>query len=83
MITVEPEPTGPAKPTPLAVALSLIVLAAYFGFILLASLARPLMATVLFSGVSLGIFLAAGVLVLCMVLSSVFVVVSNRAQGVP
>ncbi len=72
--------TALARPSRLAVILSLIILIAYFGFVLLASLRQGLMGTVLFSGLSVGILLAASVLILCMVLSIVFVAVSSRIR---
>lgn len=81
MTTGAPVPALP-RPSRLAVVLSAIIIAAYFGFILLASLARAFMGAVpfpgLLPGVSVGILLAALVLVLCMALSSIFVVVANR-----
>jgi uncharacterized membrane protein (DUF485 family) len=80
MTTAEAVPATP-RPSRLAVVLSAIVLVAYFGFILLASLAPSLMGAVLFGGVSVGIVLAAAVLFVCIVLSSAFVVASNRAPA--
>lgn len=74
--------TGPlARPSRLALFLSAIILAAYFGFILLSSLARTLMGTVLIQGISVGLLFAAMLLVLCIVLSLVFVIHSNRTDG--
>jgi uncharacterized membrane protein (DUF485 family) len=65
-------------PTRLASLLSLAIAVAYFGFILLVALAKPLLGTIIVPGVSVGLMLAAGVLLLCILASFVFVAMENH-----
>jgi uncharacterized membrane protein (DUF485 family) len=65
-------------PTWLASLLSLTIVFAYFAFILLVALAKPLLGTMVTPGVSLGLILAAGLLLLCVLASFAFVVTENR-----
>lgn len=78
------EPPAPiVKPTGLALFLSLTIVIAYFGFILMVALAKPLLSTMIVPGVSLALILAAGLLLLCVLASFIFVIVENRktAEG--
>jgi uncharacterized membrane protein (DUF485 family) len=43
--------------------------------------AKPLLGTVLVPGVSLALILAAGLLLFCIVASSIFVIMENRKAG--
>jgi uncharacterized membrane protein (DUF485 family) len=74
-------PTASVTPTTLALLLSLAIVVAYFAFILLVALAKPLLATIVTPGVSLGLIFAAGLLVFCMLASFIFVVMQNRKDG--
>jgi uncharacterized membrane protein (DUF485 family) len=74
-------PTAPVAPTKLALLLSLTIVVAYFAFILLVALAKPLLATIVTPGVSLGLIFAAGLLVFCILASFIFVVMENRKDG--
>jgi uncharacterized membrane protein (DUF485 family) len=74
-------PTASVTPTMLAMLLSLTIVVAYFAFILLVALAKPLLATIVTPGVSLGLIFAAGLLVFCMLASFIFVVMQNRKDG--
>ena len=78
MHSSEPPTTALVAPTWLASLLSVAIVVAYFGFIFLVALAKPLLGTMLSPGVSLGLVLAAGILVLCILASFIFVVVENR-----
>jgi uncharacterized membrane protein (DUF485 family) len=69
------------KPTGLALFLSLTIVIAYFGFILMVALAKPLLGTMIAPGLSLALILAAGLLLLCILVSFIFVVVENRKAG--
>jgi uncharacterized membrane protein (DUF485 family) len=64
----------------LAAAFCGIIIVGYFVFILLVTDARPLMGVMLWPGISVGITTAALLLVLCIVLSAVFVVVADRNE---
>ena len=68
-----------ARP-PLAAAFCGIIIVGYFVFILLVTDAKPLMGVMLWPGISVGITTAALLLVLCIVLSAVFVVVADRNE---
>jgi uncharacterized membrane protein (DUF485 family) len=68
-------------PTWLASLLSLTIVIAYFVFILLVALAKPLLGTMVTPGVSLGLILAAGLLLLCILASFIFVIMENRKDG--
>lgn len=57
----------------IAITLSLLMLAAYYGFILLVAFDRPLLGTVLTPGLTLGILLGALVIVFAWVLSGIYV----------
>jgi uncharacterized membrane protein (DUF485 family) len=57
-----------------------IIIVGYFVFILLVTDAKPLMGVMLWPGISVGITTAALLLVLCIVLSAVFVVVADRNE---
>ena len=74
-------PTAIVKPTALALFLSLTIVIAYFGFILMVALAKPLLSTMIVPGVSLALILAAGLLLLCILASFIFVIVENRKTG--
>ncbi|MEO5374036.1 MAG: DUF485 domain-containing protein [Alphaproteobacteria bacterium] len=56
-----------------AISLSIGMLAIYFGFILLVAFNKPLLATILTKGLSLGILLGASVIVLAWVLVLIYV----------
>jgi uncharacterized membrane protein (DUF485 family) len=73
--------TGLVKPTWLASLLSLTIVIAYFVFIVLVALAKPLLGTIVAPGVSLGLILAAGLLLLCIFASFIFVIMENRKDG--
>ena len=77
----DPPNTAVVKPTWLALLLSLSIVVAYFGFILMVASAKPLLGTVLVPGVSLALILAAGLLLFCIVASSIFVIMENRKAG--
>jgi uncharacterized membrane protein (DUF485 family) len=62
----------------IAAALTLAVLALYFGFLLLIAFAKPLLATLLAPGLSLGIALGALVIVLSWLSTLVYVRWANR-----
>lgn len=64
----------------LAAAFCGIIIVGYFVFILLVTGAKPLMGVMLWPGISVGITTAALLLVLCIVLSAVFVVVADRNE---
>jgi uncharacterized membrane protein (DUF485 family) len=64
----------------LAAAFCGIIIVGYFVFILLVTDAKPLMGVMLWPGISVGITTAALLLVLCIVLSAVFVVVADRNE---
>ena len=74
-------PTAIVKPTALALFLSLTIVIAYFGFILMVALAKPLLGTMIAPGLSLALILAAGLLLLCILASFIFVIVENRKAG--
>ena len=57
----------------LAAALTVVMMAVYFGFILLVAFNKPLMGTLLAPGLSLGMLLGALVIVLSWVLTWVYV----------
>lgn len=61
----------------LALVLSSIMLVLYFGFILLVAFNKPLLSTLLTSGLSLGILLGALVIVSAWILSFIYVVWAN------
>jgi uncharacterized membrane protein (DUF485 family) len=73
--------TAVVTPTWLASLLSLAIVIAYFAFILLVALAKPLLGTIITPGVSLGLVLAAALLVFCVLASFIFVVMENRKNG--
>lgn len=62
----------------LALALTAAVMAVYFGFVLLVAFAKPLLATLVAPGLSLGIALGAAVIVLSWLLTLVYVRWTNR-----
>jgi uncharacterized membrane protein (DUF485 family) len=64
----------------LAAAFCGIIIVGYFVFILLVTDAKPLMGVMLWPGIRVGITTAALLLVLCIVLSAVFVVVADRNE---
>lgn len=61
-----------------AVALTLIMIAMYFGFILLVAYNKPLMGSLVMPGLSLGILLGALVIVVTWLLTWVYVRWANR-----
>ena len=61
-----------------AVALTLTMIAIYFGFILLVAYNKPLMGSLLMPGLSLGILLGALVIVVTWVLTWIYVRWANR-----
>jgi uncharacterized membrane protein (DUF485 family) len=77
----EPSDTAVVKPTRLGLLLSLSIVVAYFGFILMVALAKPLLSMMLVPGVSLALILAAGLLLFCIMASSIFVILENRKTG--
>lgn len=64
----------------LAVGFAGIIVIGYFAFVLLAAVAKPLMGARVWPGVSVGIAAAVLLIILCMVLSAVFVLVANRSE---
>jgi uncharacterized membrane protein (DUF485 family) len=62
----------------LALALTAAVMAVYFGFILLVAFAKPLLAALVAPGLSFGIALGAGVIVISWLLTLVYVRWTNR-----
>lgn len=63
----------------LAVALTAIMMAAYFGFILMVAFAKPTAGALLAGGrLSVGIVIGAGVIVLAPVLTAIYVRWANR-----
>lgn len=77
----QPPATPLVAPTWVALLLSLAIVVAYFGFMLLVALAKPSLGMMIAPGISLGLILAAAVLLLCIVASFVFVVMENRKAG--
>jgi uncharacterized membrane protein (DUF485 family) len=77
----EPPTAAIVKPTWLALLLSFTIVIAYFGFILMVALAKPLLSTMLAPGVSLALVLAAGLLLFCILASFIFVIMENRKTG--
>lgn len=71
------------RPRPLAVVLSTIVTIGYFIFVLLVAVGKPLLASMLWPGVSLGILLTALLIVLCIVFSVAFTVLINDDRQHP
>jgi uncharacterized membrane protein (DUF485 family) len=67
-----------AARTRVAGALTAAMIAVYFGFILLIAFARPLLATLLAPGLSLGILLGAVVIVVSWLLTLGYVLWANR-----
>jgi uncharacterized membrane protein (DUF485 family) len=65
-----------------AVALTLTMIAVYFGFILLIAYNKPLMGSLLMPGLSLGILLGALVIVVSWILTWVYVRWANRVYDV-
>jgi len=65
-----------------AVALTITMIAIYFGFILLVAYNKPLMGTLLMPGLSLGILLGALVIVVSWLLTWVYVRWANRVYDV-
>jgi uncharacterized membrane protein (DUF485 family) len=61
-----------------AIVLTLVMIAIYFGFILLIAYNKPLMGTLLMPGLSLGILLGALVIVSAWLLTWIYVRWSNR-----
>lgn len=61
-----------------AVALTITMIAIYFGFILLVAYNKPLMGSLLMPGLSLGIFLGAMVIVVSWLLTWAYVRWANR-----
>lgn len=62
----------------LALALTLAMMAIYFGFILLVAFDKPLLGTLLAPGLSVGIAVGAAVIVAAWVVTGVYVVWANR-----
>jgi uncharacterized membrane protein (DUF485 family) len=73
--------TALVKPTRLALFLSITIIIAYFGFILLIAQAKPFLATIVVPGVSVALVFAAGLLLLCIVASFIFVIIENRKDA--
>jgi len=61
-----------------AVALTVLTMVTYFGFILLVAWGKPLLARVIAPGLSVGIALGAAVIVVAWVLTGVYVRWANR-----
>jgi uncharacterized membrane protein (DUF485 family) len=64
----------------LPLTLSAMVTVAYFAFILMVALNKPLMGAVLIPGVSVGVLSTVMLLALCVVVSGVFVAINNRDE---
>ncbi len=62
----------------IAVALTILMMVAYFGFILLVAYNKPLLATIVVPGLSLGILLGAFVIVVAWVLTWSYVIWANK-----
>ena len=62
----------------IALILTAITMVTYFGFILLVAWGRPLLAVVIAPGLSVGIALGAGVIVVAWVLTGIYVRWANR-----
>lgn len=67
-----------AKRWKVALTLSALMLAIYFGFILLVAFGRPFLSTLLGPGLSVGILLGALTIVSCWILSLIYVIWANR-----
>ncbi|MFC3692471.1 DUF485 domain-containing protein [Chenggangzhangella methanolivorans] len=88
MVSIDDAAALPAAPddfvrlarrrTRVAVALSLVMIAMYFGFMAMFAFAKPTMGTMLAPGLSLSILLGAGVIVGSFALCLVYVVWANR-----
>ncbi len=78
-------PTDPVPPradrSSLPFVLSGVMLAIYFGFILLVAFNKPLLGTQIVPGLSWGILLGALVIVSAWVLTLVYVLISNQKGG--
>jgi len=78
-----PEPTGPLEAVSaarwrIAVALTAAMMTAYFGFVLLVAFNKPLLGRLLAPGLSLGMLLGAGVIVVAWLLTWAYVHWANR-----
>ena len=62
----------------IAIALTIAMMAAYFGFILLVAFNKPLLGTLVAPGLSLGMLLGAMVIVVAWVLTWIYVIWANR-----
>ena len=78
MRTTDPIHAIAAKRWRFAITLTVLMLAIYFGFILLVAFGKPLLSIVLTSGLTLGILLGALTIVSCWILSVIYVVWANR-----
>ncbi|MGP0061598.1 MAG: DUF485 domain-containing protein [Beijerinckiaceae bacterium] len=67
-----------AKRWKIAIALSVIMLVIYFGFIVLVAVDKPFMSILLMPGLSVGILLGALTIVSCFILNGIYVVWANR-----
>jgi uncharacterized membrane protein (DUF485 family) len=77
-MTTDPIHAIAAKRWGVALTLTVLMLAIYFGFILLVAFGKPLLSIVLSSGLTLGILLGALTIVSCWILSLIYVVWANR-----
>jgi uncharacterized membrane protein (DUF485 family) len=78
MRTTDPIHAIAAKRWGIALTLTVLMLAIYFGFILLVAFGKPLLSVVLTSGLTLGILLGALTIVACWILSLIYVAWANR-----
>ncbi len=62
----------------IAISLTIAMMVAYFGFILLVAFNKPLLATIVVPGLSLGILLGAFVIVIAWVLTWSYVIWANK-----
>ena len=78
-----PEPTGSLEAVSaarwrIAVALTAAMMTAYFGFVLLVAFNKPLLGRLLAPGLSLGMLLGAGVIIVAWLLTWAYVHWANR-----
>ena len=62
----------------IALTLTILMMVVYFGFILLVAFNKPLLGSTIVPGLSLGMFLGAGVIVVAWVLTWIYVRWANR-----
>jgi len=78
MRTTDPIHAIAAKRWGIALTLTILMLAIYFGFILLVAFGKPLLSVVVTPGLTLGILLGALTIIACWILSLIYVAWANR-----